>query len=72
MHQADESYNNTIVYDKSRKLSFKKIYAEFIVYKLGKLEQLIPKTKDYECCFSNFSVFTQTYFIKDVLNLVIL
>lgn len=67
-HQKDSLYNRTLYYDKKNILSYKKICAKFACINLGKLKQLIPKTANYKCCYSNTSEMINTFFIIDVFE----
>jgi len=66
VHTDDSAYNSTLYYDSSKVLSFKKFYAKIYYYRLGKLQQLIPDTKNYQCCYSNAESNTETMFITDI------
>jgi hypothetical protein len=67
-HVDDSSYMKTLVYDNSKVLSYKLVYAKFIVVHLGKLKQLIPTTQNFRCCYSNTIKEIDTYFITDILE----
>jgi len=67
------SYHNnaqekTLVYDKSGKLSYRKLRAKFIVVELGDQQQLVPMMKQYTCCYANRQMPVRTFFIIDIVS----
>ena len=67
IHKDDGTYNNTLYYDSSKILSFKKFYGKIYFFKLGKLEQFVPSTRNYKCCYSNIKITTETFFITNII-----
>jgi hypothetical protein len=66
IHKDDSAYNSTLYYDSSKILSFKKFYGKIYFFDLGKLEQFVPYSRNYECCYWNIKTTTQTFFITDI------
>ena len=67
-HRNDSNYNKTLYYDGSKLLTYKKFYAKFTVKNLGHIDQLIPKTMNYECCYWNQLKSVQTYLVKKIIS----
>jgi hypothetical protein len=68
IHDRDSVYNKTLYFDNSRILTYKKVYAKFVALNIGYLDQLVPVTKNYECCYSNKKKSLNTYFITKVIS----
>lgn len=67
-HLEDTDYNNLLYYDRNKILTYKKFFAKFVVQKLGYIKQLIPTTKNYECCYSNKLKSVKSYFVTKVIS----
>ncbi len=68
----DSSYLKTLYKDEKKIISYKKLYAKFLCLNLGELQQLVPKTKNYQCCYSNIDENLNTFFVIDVLDFELL
>ena len=67
-NETDTADTQNLHFDKSKTLSYKKIYAKFVVLRLGKLEQMIPDTNNYQCCYANRKEVINSFFITDILE----
>lgn len=70
-HKDDSVYRKNLYYDSNKVIAYKKVYAKFVIISMGKLEQMIPVTENYKCCFSNKKAYLNTFFIIDVLNFIV-
>ena len=68
MHENDSAFNKSLIKDKSGLLSYKKVYARFCILKLGNVDQLVPQTINYRCCYANYKRSIKTFYIKDILE----
>jgi hypothetical protein len=67
-HEHDRLYTRNLYYDSKKILTYKKVRATFVVLPVKALEQLVPDTRHYTCCYANKTEKLDTYFITDVLE----